>query len=78
MTTQIAVRLPDDIVLQLDALVADGSAPSRASIVERALRRELRRFLAERDLRILDDSGDDPGLAAVSAWAANQFTLDDG
>lgn len=77
MTTQIAVRLPDDIVRQLDDLVAEGSAPSRASIIERALRRELRRFLAERDIRILEEGGDDLDLAAVSAWSANEFTLDD-
>lgn len=61
---------------RLDELIAAGEAPSRASIVERALRRELRRFLAERDLRILQETGDDPELEAITEWAATEFTLD--
>lgn len=77
MSTQIAVRLPDEMVQQLDRLVAEGTAPSRASIVEEALRRELRRHLAERDLRILEQSGEDEELLAASDWAAKRFTLDD-
>lgn len=77
MSTQIAVRLPDEMVHQLDRLVAEGAAPSRASIVEEALRRELRRHLAERDLRILEQSGEDEELLAMTAWAARHFTLDD-
>ena len=77
MSTQIAVRLPDDVVQQLDALVASGEAASRTSIVERAIRRELRRFLAERDLRILQAAGDDPDLAAITDWATHNFALDD-
>ena len=37
MTTQIAVRLPDEIVEFLDQLVAQGDAKSRAAAVTRAL-----------------------------------------
>ena len=43
MSTQIAVRLPDELVAELDSIVLSGEEPSRASIVEQALLRELRR-----------------------------------
>ncbi len=52
MTTQIAVRLPDELVAWVDQQVAEGKTRSRASAVERALRREVRRQLAERDAQI--------------------------
>lgn len=77
MTTQIAVRLSDTVVQELDSLVAQGAAPSRTSIIEQALRRELRRILAERDLRILADSGDDRALADFTKSALEHFDLDD-
>ena len=77
MTTQIAVRLPDDMVSELDSLIAAGEAPSRASVIEQALRRELRRHLAERDLRILEAAGEDEALNTATAWVADRFRLDD-
>ena len=77
MSTQIAVRLPDDLVVELDHLIASGAAPSRASIVEQALRRELRRYLAERDLQILQATGDDEELADFTSWAASRFDAGD-
>jgi Arc/MetJ-type ribon-helix-helix transcriptional regulator len=77
MSIQIAVRLPDHMVHELDQLVADGTAPSRASVVEEALRRELRRYLAERDLRILEAAGEDTDLLAATDWAAKHFSMDD-
>ena len=40
MSTQIAVRLPDDIMAFLDETAARGETPSRAAIVSRALERE--------------------------------------
>lgn len=52
MTIQIAVRLPDEIVEFVDQQVADGSAPSRAVVVARALERERRRHIAEKDAQI--------------------------
>lgn len=52
MSTQIAVRLPDALVADLDALVAKGEAKSRASVVERALRRELRRLAYAEEARL--------------------------
>ncbi|HKG52151.1 MAG TPA: YlcI/YnfO family protein [Actinomycetales bacterium] len=69
MTTQIAVRLPDDLVELLDRLVRSGEAPSRDDIVMRALRRELRRRRAIADLdRFGDDYADD--LDALSSRAS--------
>ncbi|MFN8077305.1 MAG: ribbon-helix-helix domain-containing protein [Kineosporiaceae bacterium] len=53
MTIQIAVRLPDEQVRFLDALVAEGSASSRAEVISRALARETRRLTALRDAEIL-------------------------
>ena len=53
MSTQIAVRLPDQLVEFIDRLVSDGRAPSRAAVVSRALQREQRREIAARDAAIL-------------------------
>lgn len=73
MSIQIAVRLPDGTVHQLDELVAAGQAPSRASVIERALAREFRRLIAARDAAILADA--DPDLNALADFAA-QTRLD--
>ncbi|MBO3088114.1 ribbon-helix-helix domain-containing protein [Cellulomonas dongxiuzhuiae] len=69
MTIQITVRLDDDLVQAVDALVAEGRARSRAAVVEVALERHLRRELATRDVEILrgDPSGTD--LDALAAWS---------
>jgi Arc/MetJ-type ribon-helix-helix transcriptional regulator len=53
MSTQIAVRLSDDMVAFIDELVRRGDASSRAAVVSRALERERRRKTAERDAAIL-------------------------
>jgi Arc/MetJ-type ribon-helix-helix transcriptional regulator len=70
MTVQIAVRLADDTVARLDRLVAAGDAPSRASVIERALAREFRRLIAERDAAILAAHGQDPDMDALAEYAA--------
>lgn len=57
MSTQIAVRLPDELVAELDSLVQSGEEPSRASIVETALLRELRRRVWAREVAILTAHG---------------------
>jgi Arc/MetJ-type ribon-helix-helix transcriptional regulator len=67
---QIAVRLPDDMVASLDRLVAEGQAPSRASVVERALAREFRRLIAARDAAILAATSEDPDLDGLADYAA--------
>jgi len=65
MSTQIAVRLPDDTVAFLDRLVAEKKAASRAEIIARVLERERRREMAARDAAILAESGEDPDLAGL-------------
>lgn len=81
MSTQIAVRLPDETVKFLDDVVASGGASSRADLVTRALAREQRRLGAENDARILDelaargehDEGDD-----IAAWtSAHPLSLEE-
>jgi Arc/MetJ-type ribon-helix-helix transcriptional regulator len=49
MSTQIAVRLPEEIVEFVDEQVSTGAARSRAEFIWHALRREQRRMAAERD-----------------------------
>ncbi len=71
MTVQIAVRLADDTVERLDRLVAAGEAPSRASVIERALAREFRRLLAERDAAILAAAGPDADMDGLADYAAH-------
>jgi Arc/MetJ-type ribon-helix-helix transcriptional regulator len=72
VSTQIAVRLPDEMVDYLDRLVADGKATSRASIVEHALAREIRRHIAAKDAAILADLGPDQDMESLAAYAARQ------
>ena len=57
MSTQIAVRLPDELVRFVDSVVLSGAARSRADVVTSALEREMRRLLAESDARRLGESG---------------------
>jgi len=71
MTTQIAVRLPDDIVKFVDELVSEGKASSRAAVVNRALERERRRALAARDVAILSGAGDDPDMESLAEHVAH-------
>jgi len=70
MSRQIAVRLPDSMVEFLDRLVAEGQAPSRASVVERALAREFRRQIAARDAAILAEAGTDADMDSLADYAA--------
>jgi predicted transcriptional regulator len=51
MTTQIAVRLPDDLVAQIDALVPL-SHPTRSSLVRTAIESYVSRVLNERDAAV--------------------------
>jgi Arc/MetJ-type ribon-helix-helix transcriptional regulator len=72
MSKQIAVRLPDDLVDFLDERVGSGAGRSRAAVVTRALERERRRALAERDAEILARTGEDPELAGLAEYAAGR------
>ncbi len=71
MSTQIAVRLPDKMVAELDSAVADGRAASRTSLVQAAIERELRHVAAERDAEILRRSGADDDLDDLVRWTAD-------
>jgi Arc/MetJ-type ribon-helix-helix transcriptional regulator len=57
MSTQIAVRLPDEMVAFLDRTVATGKASSRAALVAAAVEREMRRQAAEHDAEVLRENG---------------------
>lgn len=72
MSTQVAVRLPDSLLAEIDRAISNGQATNRTSLVEQALRRELRRLQAERDLRILQESADDNGFDDMIAVASRQ------
>jgi Arc/MetJ-type ribon-helix-helix transcriptional regulator len=69
MSKQIAVRLPDEVVEFIDRLVQRGAAPRRDAVVARALERERRRLIAERDAAILAGAGEDFELGALAEYA---------
>lgn len=71
MSTQIVVRLPDELVHSLDTLVASGGARSRASIIERALKRELRHQRMVQEVEILRSGvGADLDLDALARFSS--------
>ena len=77
MSTQIAVRLPDDLVAYVDQAVASGRARSRAELVARLLARDARRYRAEQDLHRLAAAGalhDPDALAIAVATASTPIT----
>jgi Arc/MetJ-type ribon-helix-helix transcriptional regulator len=71
MSKQIAVRLPEDLVEFVDSVVTSGREPSRAAVVSRALERDRRRAIAERDAAILEASGPDRELSGLAEYAAD-------
>ena len=73
MTTQIAVRLPDDLVTYVDQLVRDG-AGSRATVLTRALTMYRQHLIAELDARILEEKGDYDDFDGMTAFG--QFDVD--
>lgn len=77
MSTQIAVRLPDEMVAFLDRSVASGKAASRAALVASAVEREMRRQLAERDAELLSEAGATDELDDLVAWTAAHAELSD-
>ena len=68
MSTQIAVRLPDEMVAFLDQAVAQGKVASRAALVSSALEREMRRQAAEADAAILRQQGAADDLDTLVDW----------
>ena len=69
MSTQIAVRLPDELVEYVDSLVRDG-AGSRAAVVARALNLYQQQLRAERDAKILEETGDYDDFDALAGHSA--------
>jgi Arc/MetJ-type ribon-helix-helix transcriptional regulator len=57
VSTQIAVRLPDELVAYLDQAVADGRGKSRAELVARFIAKDARRQRAEDDFLRLVAAG---------------------
>ena len=57
MSTQIAVRLDEDLVAFIDAQVAAGAAPSRAALINRLLAREARHQRALADIEKMRSMG---------------------
>ena len=77
MSTQIAIRLPDDMVAFLDKSVAVGAAPSRAALVARAVEREMRRQVAEQDAVILRERGTADELDELVNWPVAHAPVED-
>ncbi|GIL34189.1 YlcI/YnfO family protein [Phycicoccus sp. DTK01] len=77
MSTQIAVRLPDEIVAFLDRSVASGRAPSRAALVAAAVEREMRRLAAEQDAHVLRTQGTHDDLDDLVDWTGAHVVLED-
>ena len=71
MSFEIIVQLPDSLVETVDSLVASGAEKSRASIVERALLRELRHMRMVEEVQILAGSASEIGdLVELTAFAS--------
>jgi len=77
MSTQIAVRLPDELVHYIDDLIDQRIVKSRADFVAQAIARERRHRGALADVDILKRLGNDPDLDALTAHqAAHPIELD--
>lgn len=76
VSTQIAVRLPDEMVAFLDRSVATGKVSSRAALVVSAVEREMRRLTAEQDAQILRTHGPADDLDDLVTWTATHATVE--
>ena len=79
MSTQIAVRLPDELVAYVDQAIAAGRVKSRAELVTRLIARDARRHRAEEDLQRLIEAGalqDGEALAMAMATAGTAVADD--
>jgi Arc/MetJ-type ribon-helix-helix transcriptional regulator len=70
MSTQIAVRLPEELVEFIDQRIRDGQASSRAAVVAQAVERERRWAIAARDAAILAAASADDDLNDLADFAA--------
>lgn len=60
MTTQISVRLPEELVSHVDAEVGAGRARSRAAYLHKALTAARRQDIYAREVEVLIAAKDDP------------------
>jgi Arc/MetJ-type ribon-helix-helix transcriptional regulator len=73
VSTQIAIRLPDDLVEELDERVRRGAAANRTELIRDLLVRELRRDEIESEIALLAEPWDDPDdLAGLAVWASRR------
>lgn len=77
VSTQIAVRLPDEMVAFLDQAVARGKATSRAALVSAALEREMRRQAAEGDAEVLRRQVVEDDLDPLVDWTVGRLETAD-
>ena len=72
MSIEIAVRLPTKLIDSLDELVVSGAARSRASVIERALLREMRYQWMLQEVEILNSgNGADEDLDSLAQLGGN-------
>lgn len=70
MSVQMTIRVDDDLAAFVDQATKAGEG-SRAEVINRALRREIRRRAAERDAQLYTStSNPDLDSDAYAAWAA--------
>lgn len=70
MSVQMTIRVDDELAAFVDQATLAGEG-SRADVINRAIRREIRRRGAERDAQIYSSSPDsDLESDAYAAWAA--------
>jgi Arc/MetJ-type ribon-helix-helix transcriptional regulator len=74
--TQIAVRLPDDLVEFLDAAVRSGSVASRADMIRQALEHERRELRKQSDVEILKRHSQDLDAEAALVAVSDEFPDD--
>lgn len=68
MSVQMTIRVDDDLAAFIDQAAKAGEG-SRAEVINRAIKREIRRRAAERDAQIYASSADpDLGSDAYAAW----------
>lgn len=75
VSTQIAIRLPSEMVAFLDRAVTQGKASSRAALVSAALEREMRRQAAEADASILHQQGAADDLDPLVDWTTGHLDI---
>lgn len=74
MSVQMTIRVDDDLAAFVDQAAQAGGG-SRADVINRAIRREIRRRAAERDAQIYAASAHgDLESDAYGVWAANNAT----